>query len=62
VENDPIEDAAHPSGAHPTPANDTPTTPPDQGSGEGDIVDGRNPTQQKIDAEKDEAESRPERT
>ena len=61
MENNPIEDAAHPSGTHPTPANDTSPTPPDEGSGEEDIVAGRNLTQQKIDAEKAEDESRPER-
>ena len=61
MENDPVEDAAHPSGTHATSANDAPTTPPDEGSGEEDIVDGRNPTQQKIDAEKDEDDSRPVR-
>ena len=61
MENDPVEDAAHPSGTHPTSANDTPTTPPDEGSGEEDIIDGRNPTQQKIDAEKAEGVTRPER-
>ncbi len=49
---DPIEDAAHPTGTHPTPAADSAATPADQGSGEEEIVAGRNATQRKLDAEK----------
>jgi len=48
---DPVEDAAHPTGTHEAPgAAESPGT--DTGSGEEEIIDGKNPTQRKIDAEK----------
>ena len=50
MSDDPIEDAAHPSGTHAAPGSaDEPAA--DGGSGEEEIVDGRNPTQRRIDEE-----------
>lgn len=51
---DPIEDAAHPTGTHATPGEADRRSADDTTSGEEEIVDGRNPTQRKIDAEKRE--------
>ena len=49
---DPVEDAAHPTGTHEVPGAADRRGAGDTGSGEEEIVDGRNPTQRKIDAEK----------
>jgi hypothetical protein len=50
MSDDPIEDAAHPTGTHAVPGSgDEPAA--DGRSGEEEIVDGRNPTQRRIDEE-----------
>ena len=49
---DPVEDAAHPTGTHEVPGAADRRGAGDTGSGEEEIIDGRNPTQRKIDAEK----------
>jgi hypothetical protein len=55
MKDDPVEDAAHPTGTHEAPgAAETPGT--DTGSGEEGIIDGKNPTQRKIDAEKERSD------
>ena len=51
---DPIEDAARPTGTHETPGAADRRGAGDTTSGEEEIIDGRNPTQRKIDAEKHE--------
>ncbi len=48
---DPIEDAAHPKGTHETPGAADKRGAGDTMSGEEEIVEGRNPTQRKIDEE-----------
>jgi hypothetical protein len=49
---DPIKDAAHPTGTHETPGEAGSRGAGDTSSGEEEIVNGRNPTQRKIDAER----------
>ena len=49
---DPVEDAAHPTGTHTVPGSADHRGAGDTGSGEEEIIDGRNPTQRKIDVEK----------
>jgi len=51
MDADPIEDAAHPTGTHEPPGAADKRGEGETGSGEEDIIDGRNPTQRKIDAE-----------
>jgi hypothetical protein len=51
---DPVEDAAHPTGTHAVPGQAGQRRAGDTSSGEEDIVDGRNPTQRKIDADRGE--------
>jgi len=48
---DPVEDAAHPTGTHEVPGA-AEKSGTDTGSGEEEIIEGKNPTQRKIDAEK----------
>jgi len=55
---DPIEDAAHPTGMHETPGAADKRGADDTTSGEEEIVGGRNPTQRKIDAEKQQQPGR----
>jgi len=55
---DPIEDAVHPTGTHETPGAADKRGADDMTSGEEEIIDGRNATQRKIDAEKQPSESR----
>jgi hypothetical protein len=57
METDPIDDAAHPSQTHVTPGAADVPAPGDSSSGEEDIVDGRNPTQRKIDGEGSEGQA-----
>jgi hypothetical protein len=60
VKDDPVEDAAHPTGTHEAPgAAESPGTHP--GSGEEEIIDGKNPTQRKIDAQKQQSREEPEK-
>jgi hypothetical protein len=49
---DPIEDAAHPTGTHAVPGQAGERRAGDTSSGEEDIVEGKNPTQRKIEAER----------
>ena len=49
--DDPVADAAHPTGTHPAPGTADKRGAGDTRSGEEEIIDGRNPTQRKIDAE-----------
>ncbi len=51
MEVDPIEDAAHPKGTHEAPGAADRRGAGDRTSGEEEIVEGRNPTQRKIDEE-----------
>ena len=51
MKTDPIKDAAHPTGTHETPGAADKRGADDTTSGEEEIIDGRNPTQRKIDAE-----------
>ena len=55
---DPIEDAAHPTGTHEAPGAADKRGADDTTSGEEEIIDGRNPTQRKIDGKKQPGESR----
>jgi hypothetical protein len=52
VDVDPVEDAAHPTGTHAAPGQAGQRRAGDTSSGEEDIVDGKNPTQRKIEAER----------
>jgi hypothetical protein len=49
---DPIEDAAHPTGTHGSPGSADKRGADDTSSDEEEIIDGRNPTQRKIEAER----------
>jgi len=52
MNDDPVQDAAHPSGTHAAPGEAERRGSGDTSSGEEDIVAGQNPTQRKLAAER----------